>query len=200
MEFFDLFKNKKSGPENKDGMGNGRRVVYGVNQVYPNTPGIKTLLTKEPPRQILEEDFPKHRWPVRGGWGYIKEDRVILELDNEGEGVAFEYKFLQYRTFEETIVFRTKENRLAGLRFELIKQALVADDFGRFYDHIRMKVHAFTERDFIFLKSDWETHDAFRDDREGRMRHLELAASKRISFEITGWFDVSNFYGKAGMR
>lgn len=196
MGFFDLFKNKNSNPgskprtvKNKTGHLQGR--IY----LYPDTPGIMNLLTKETPRQILETHFPKHEWPISGGWGYTKEDAVVLEVDNEGIGVDLEYQFLQYRTYEETIVFRPRGRKLAGLRFETLRQYLVAGENGKHYDCVTQRVHAFMERDFELLKRDWETHDAYIDDKEGRMRHLALAESKRISFEITGWFDISNFYG-----
>ena len=149
MGFFDLFKNKNSNPgskprtvKNKTGHLQGR--IY----LYPDTPGIMNLLTKETPRQILETHFPKHEWPISGGWGYTKEDAVVLEVDNEGIGVDLECQFLQYRTYEETIVFRPRGRKLAGLRFETLRQYLVAGENGKHYDCVTQRVHAFMERDF----------------------------------------------------
>ena len=183
MGFFDLFKNKNSNPGNSTG-NNKNEITHLQERIYPNTPGIMKLLTKETPRQILEADFPRHEWPISGGWGYTKKDAVVLEVDNEGDGVDLEYKFLQYRTFEECIIFRPRGRQLAGLRFETLRQSLVAGENGKHYDCVTQRVHAFMERDFEFLKRDMETHKA-NDDIEGIMRNLELAESKRISFEIT---------------
>ena len=195
MGFFDLFKNKNSNPGNPTG--NSKNEMTPLQErIYPNTPGIMKLLTKETPRQILEEDFPRHEWPISGGWGYTEKDAVVLEIDNEGDGVNLEYKFLQYRTFEECIIFRPKGRQLAGLRFETLRQSLVGGENGKLYDCVTQRVQAFMESDFDFLKRDWEMHDAYKGDIEGRMKHLALAASKRISFEITGWFDISHFYGR----
>ena len=195
MGFFDLFKNKNSNPGNPTG--NSKNEMTPLQErIYPNTPGIMKLLTKETPRQILEEDFPRHEWPISGGWGYTEKDAVVLEIDNEGDGVNLEYKFLQYRTFEECIIFWPKGRQLAGLRFETLRQSLVGGENGKLYDCVTQRVQAFMESDFDFLKRDWETHDAYKGDIEGRMKHLALAASKRISFEITGWFDISHFYGR----
>lgn len=195
MGFFDLFKNKNSNPGNPTGNSKNKMTPL-QERIYPNTPGIMKLLTKETPRQILEEDFPRHEWPISGGWGYTEKDAVVLEIDNEGDGVNLEYKFLQYRTFEECIIFRPKGRQLAGLRFETLRQSLVGGENGKLYDCVSQRVQAFMESDFDFLKRDWETHDAYKGDIEGRMKHLALAASKRISFEITGWFDISLFYGR----
>ena len=55
---------------------------------YPNSNGIQKLQTRESARQILSEDFPRHEWPISGGWGYTQDDAVVLEVDNEGDGVA----------------------------------------------------------------------------------------------------------------
>ena len=81
--------------------------------VYEGTPDIEKLITKESPKQILSEDFPKHDWPISGGWGYTQENAVVVEADNEFDGVGLEYKFLEYRSYEEAIIFRPKGSRLA---------------------------------------------------------------------------------------
>ncbi len=162
---------------------------------YPNSNGIQKLQTRESARQILSEDFPRHEWPISGGWGYTQDDAVVLEVDNEGDGVALEYKFLQYRSFEEGIVFRPKGYRLAGFRFAMRNQALCKKD-GKSYDRIIMTVSAYTEEDFEFLKNDFEGNDGYINDPDGFKRHQELAQSKRISYEVTGWFDITRFFGK----
>lgn len=163
---------------------------------YKGTPGIEMLKAKESPKQILSEDFSKHQWPISGGWGYSQQDAVVIELGNSIEGVNFEYKFLEYRTYEEAIIFRPKGQRLAGIHLETIGQSLVCGQDGKKYDNVEMKVSAFLESDFEYLKNDWEQHDGYAADEEGKLRHLQLAESKRIEYKITGWFDISRFFGK----
>lgn len=167
-----------------------------VSLVYDGTPGVKMLLTKETPKQILSEDFPKHEWPFSGGWGYTQDDAVIIELDNSWDGVSFEYKYLEYRTYEEAIIFRPKGQQLTGFRFEKGMQSLVGGADGKSYDRVTVKVTAYTEEDFAFLKHDWESHNGFADDEAGKTKHLQLAESKAIKYKVTGWFDISKFYGK----
>ena len=167
-----------------------------INHDYEGTPGIKKLITKESPKQILSEDFPKHRWPISGGWGYTQDDAVVIELDSSWEGVSFEYKYLEYRTYEEAIIFRPKGQQLAGFRFEKDMQSLVGGSDGKSYDRVTIKVTAYTEEDFAYLKYDWESHNAYEDDEEGKQKHLELADSKKIQYEVCGWFDITKFYGK----
>ena len=164
--------------------------------VYEGTPDIEKLITKESPKQILSEDFPKHDWPISGGWGYTQENAVVVEADNEFDGVGLEYKFLEYRSYEEAIIFRPKGSRLAGFRFERVMQSLIHGDDGRSYDRVIMKVIAFNEADFDYLKNDWESHNAYDGDEDGKQKHLELADSKKIQYEVCGWFDITKFYEK----
>lgn len=167
-----------------------------TNLVYEGTPGIKKLLTRETPKQILSEDFPKHQWPISGGWGYSQEDAVVIELENSWDGVSFEYKYLEYRTYEEAIIFRPKGQQLAGFRFEKDMQSLMNGSNGKSYDRVTVKVSAYTEEDFAYLKNDWESHNGYKDDEAGKAIHLQIAESKSIKYEVTGWFDISKFYGK----
>ena len=167
-----------------------------MEKEYKGTPGVTKLVTKETPLQILSEDYPLHQWPISGGWGYTKDDAVVIELDNSNDGVAFEYKFMQYRSFEEGIVFMPKGQRLAGFNFETKMQCLLSGKDGRHYDRIVMEVTVFREEDFDFLKNDWESHNGYEDDLEGKMEHLLLAESKRIRYEIEGYFDITRFFGK----
>lgn len=172
-----------------------------VNEMQPELAyyqgtNVRKLVTKESPRQILSEDFPKHEWPISGGWGYTQQNAVVIDVDNEYDGVRLEYKFLEYRSYEEAIIFRPKGQQLAGFRFDREIQSLVNGQDGKSYDHITMKVTAFTEEDFSYLKNDWESHNAYMDDEEGKMKHLQLADSKKIQYEVSGWFDISKFYGK----
>lgn len=190
-----IIKNLFDWNKKKEENANNLQKNFGESLEYPNSNGIKKLQTRESARQILSEDFPRHEWPISGGWGYTQEDAVVLEVDNEGDGVALEYKFLQYRSFEEGIIFRPKGYGLAGFRFKMGIQALYEKD-GKSYDKITMTVSAYTEEDFEFLKNDIEGNNGYINDPDGFKRHQELAQSKRISYEVTGWFDITRFFGK----
>ena len=163
---------------------------------YEGTPGIKKLLTRETPKQILSEDFPKRQWPISGGWGYSQENAVVVEVENSWDGVSFEYKYLEYRTYEDAIIFRPKGQQLAGFRFEKEKQSLVHGSDGKSYDRVTVKVSAYTEEDFAYFKNDWDSHNGYENDEAGKARHLQIAESKVIKYDVTRWFDISKFYGK----
>lgn len=162
--------------------------------VYPDIPNVMKLSTDVPPVQILSEHFSNHNWPINGGWGYSKEDAVVLEVDNSRKGINLEYRYLEYRTYEEAIIFRPKGQKLAGFRFERISQRLEGGEGGKHYDVITMKVSAYKEEDFKSLKEDWESNNGFQDDPLKGMEHIMLAKSKLIEYEIIGWFDITRFF------
>ena len=145
----------------------------------------------------MSEDFPSHNWPISGGWGYTQEDAVVIETENSAAGVSLEYKFLEYRTYEEMIIFRPKGQRYAGFRFKREMQSLhCPEESSKQYDKVEMTVTCFKEEDFEMLKADWESHNGYIDDDEGRTAHLELNEKKKITFKIIGWFDITKFFGK----
>ena len=154
------------------------------------------LHTRETPVQILSEDFPKHEWPISGGWGYTQEDAVVIETEDGSKGVPLEYKFLEYRTYEEMIIFQPRDAGYAGFRFERGMQSLCSSkDGSKHYDYITMKVTCFKLEDWEMLKKDYVDHDGYANDEEGYKAHMQWHESKKISFEVEGWFDITKFYG-----
>lgn len=169
---------------------------FSSNVIPSETLGIKPLDKKLPPRKILPDVFPNIPWKIGGGWGYVQEDAVVINADNSFDGIQMENAFLQCRTYLEAFFSMPQEHRFAGFEFEKIKQSLCNDKKGKRYDLIIMKVTAFKESDYTFLKNDWESHNAYEGDEIGMQNHLSLRDSKLIEYEITGWFDISNFFGK----
>lgn len=159
---------------------------------YIKTPHIRyDVMTA---REILEEDYPKYKWPVSGGWGYSKKDACIIELDNESDGVAFEYKFMEYRAYEELIVFRPRYSRYSGIHTEVQMQTLLEED-GKFYDKVECTVSALRDADYELLKADWNKHHGYKDDPEGLEKHNEMRQKMLLSYKTEFWFDITRFYG-----
>jgi hypothetical protein len=89
------------------------------------------LLTLEPPRQIILEDF-KIDLPIKGGWGYDFDSACIIDKTDpsvtEGipfDGVGIEYVFVEKRIYEEMIIFRDDDEKYVGIRWDLDNQALL---------------------------------------------------------------------------
>ena len=133
---------------------------------------IKTmtkLTTEESPREILSRDFSQKQWPISGGWGYTKNDAVVIEVENTEEGVELEYEFLQCRSYEEAKISQHEGQIIVILEFKTKMQTLLEDDNGKFFDYVVMNVTALS---------------------------LTKEKPKRIQYEICGYFDISQFFGK----
>ena len=155
-----------------------------------------------PPRQILREHFPNtaNELLIKGGWGYeIENATVVLEFDPEinpdhhFRGVSIENVFIQKRIWEELTFARPEGERYCGIRESKVRQSLEVGRAG-FYDYILVDVTAFREQDWKELKADWEAHDGYKDDPEGRIRHEALRDSKQIRFLEDFWFNINNFF------
>ena len=138
---------------------------------------------------------------IKGGWGYeIENATVVLEFDPEinpdhrFSGVSIENVFIQKRIWEELTFARPEGERYCGIRESKVRQSLQVDLAGRHYDYILVDVTAFREQDWEELKADWEAHDGYKDDPEGKARHLSLRAEKEIRFQEEFWFNIENFY------
>lgn len=151
---------------------------------------MKNLVTEEPPREVLAAKYPTDEWPISGGWGYTKDDAVVVDIDNESDGVEFEHRFLECRTRVEAANMGL---HLAQYEFSLLRQSLVGGDDDQYFDKMVMRVTAHRFEDYHLIMDELIT---LPDNEEGRQRERELLESIQIQFDVVGWFDISKFFGK----
>lgn len=165
---------------------------------------INKIETTESPRFILETDFASLRGnlPIRGGWGYSKEDACVIDKDDPTvdpsipfDGVGLEYIFVQYRTYEEMIVTRNDDERFSGIGFNLIKQSLLQDE-GRTYDKIDFEITAFTDADWEELREEYQGPNGHGSPNFDLEMHEKKRSEKMIKIESECWFDITSFYKK----
>jgi hypothetical protein len=125
---------------------------------------IEQLDIQKIPLEILEV-LTKSRWPVSGGWGYSREDAVVIELDDERDGVHLEYQFLEARCYLEVMKCASKGVKLEVLDIDRKMQNLVFGEGGKSYDKLTMEVTA------------------------------TLNGEEEVKYEVVGWFDISKFFG-----
>ena len=154
------------------------------------------------PREILREHFPRtaNQCNFSGGWGYDAEHATIVKEfdpeinpDEKFDGVSLEYAFIDKRIREELIFSRPEDERFEELEYNTIQQSLHRID-GVHYDHILVEVTAFPEREWNKLKDDWEAHDGYKDDPDGRKRNLDCKEKCKITYQTEFWFNISDFY------
>jgi len=145
-------------------------------------------------------------YPISGGWGYTREDACVIEIKGgvdkrdippwERDLHGIEALFVERRVYEEIISHPAASTPdLHNLRWVEKRQRLHSCDDGRKFDELVFEVSGFLAEDYLMLRKDWEAHDGYEHDEAGRRRHLVLAASKRISYLATYWFDITSFMG-----
>ena len=153
------------------------------------------------PREILRQHFPRtaNQCNFSGGWGYDAENAVIVKEfdpeinpDEKFDGVSLEYAFIDKRIREELIFSRPEGERFEELDYTNIEQSLRYIN-GIPHDYILVEVTAYPEKEWLELRDDWESHDCYKDDPEGRKRNLDRKAACKITYQAEYYFNISDF-------
>ena len=154
------------------------------------------------PREILRQHFPRtaNQCCFKGGWGYDAGDAVeVLEFDPEinpdekFDGVSLEYAFIDKRIREELIFSRPEGERFEQISHQSLGQELHELD-GVPHDFIEVEVTAYPEKEWNELKAEWEAHNGYKDDPEGRKVNLKRKEAVKITYRTEFWFNIENFF------
>ena len=154
------------------------------------------------PREILREHFPRtaNQCNFSGGWGYdadhatiVKEFDPEINPDEKFDGVSLEYAFIDKRIREELIFSRPEGERFEEFDSCTIEQRLM-DIEGVPHDYILVEVTAYPEQEWNELKADWESHDCYKDDPEGREANLARKEACKITYQAEYYFNISDFF------
>ena len=171
------------------------------------------IRSEESPREIITADFKslKGEFPISGGWGYSKEDAVIIDKSDKSDPVVpkgmpfdgvgiegiegIEYIFVEKRIYEELIIFRSDNNKFSGIEWNEIKQEFRSDGERKF-DVLFFDVTAIPDTDWEQLKSEWESNNGFQGSQSALDVHIEKRNSKVVHYKTEYWFDITSFYLK----
>ena len=103
--------------------------------------------------------------------------------------VSMEYTFVEKRLYEELIISRERGKEYSGIEWNLERQSLLSNQ-GREYDELVFSVTMFADKDWEFLKSDWESHRGYRGDRLGLEEHERKRESLLLGMTETFFFDT----------
>ena len=154
------------------------------------------------PREILREHCPRtaNQCHMSGDWGYDAEHAVIVKEfdpeinpDEKFDGVSLEYAFIDKRIREELIFSRPEGERFEEFDSCIIEQRLMNIN-GVPHDYILVEVTAYPEKEWNELKADWESHDFYKDDPEGREANLARKEACKITYQAEYYFNISDFY------
>ena len=91
------------------------------------------------------------------------------------------------------MTFRRRGEKYSGAYWELSLQSVEEYD-DKFYDVLVFRVTALADKDWDFLKKDWEQNRAFEHDEEGKAIHLQEKQARTVFYDSPYYFDISSFY------
>ena len=125
------------------------------------------------------------------GWGYTKEDALVIDTDNPNLGVHNEYVFAEFRSRIEV------QEKLNAVFDCFVRGRQLLMEFGsNHYDVLEFKVYYFTFEDFEFLKNDFESHNKYENDDAGLKRHNQLRFERIKYYSSECWININSFFGK----
>jgi len=153
-------------------------------------------------REVLFGDFKStgKKFPIKGGWGYAKEDAIIIDKNDPVatqwfplDAVAIEYIIAKQRIYEELIIFREKGDKFSQLNINLLKQSLIAEKEKK-YDKLVFEVTAFHDKDFENIYK--EMVEISKKPRFDFDIYLESKKELRYHYTSEFWFDITADFGK----
>ena len=160
-------------------------------------------LTQLSPREASDK-YPGPDLPIRGGWGYTKEDACIIDkndpiINPESPlpfyGVGYEKKFVERRIYMELITYRKVDDRYSGIQWNMLEQNLLKLE-GVPHDFLRYEITCFKDSDWMSLKEEWEGPDGINNPDFDKVKHFERRNHLKQCFGMEFWFEISSFYGQ----
>jgi hypothetical protein len=154
---------------------------------------------RDTPQELIFQIFrhPEFALPIRGGWGYSREDAVQIDMRNPvlnkklfRNAVDVEYAFVRSRVLIELISSRRKEDQHSGIEWELLSQSTSTID-GRQFDRLTFQVTAFPDAAWEKLKAEWEGPKGVDSPTFDRDVHLRKRDQLQIRYDTEFWFDIS---------
>lgn len=164
---------------------------------------VPRIRLEETPRETITDYCVSKsgELPISGGWGYTKEDAVVIDKDDpvvlKGipfDGVGIEYIFVEERIYEELNRYESEDGKYSVVGWNLLEQSLIFDD-DRKYDVLSYEVTAIPESDWDSLNTEWECNTGLQTSESEMKAHIEKRNIKTICYSNECWFDITSFYG-----
>lgn len=92
-----------------------------------------------------------------GGWGYSKEDAIIIDMEEDFWGVQFEYKIARLRLNIELFLSRQRGDRFYDIQEVSLMQSLLDDDKKQ-YDKLEFEHICLYQTDYDELENEFEQY------------------------------------------
>lgn len=138
--------------------------------------------------------------PISGGWGYSKEDAVVINKRDPSVNprrsfkcVSVERQFVLLRLQLELITALPHSETYADIKWKLIRQSVQVDG-QKTYDHLQCEAFALRYVDWLALKAEWEGPNGFGSEGFDEEAHFKTRKSLTVRFERKYWFEITSFF------
>lgn len=162
---------------------------------------VKQIDTQISLREVCASyTLPRAEMPIKGGWGYTKEDAIIIDKNDPVvpkefpfDGIGLEYEIVERRIDLEFTLLQDEKDRFKDVHWELKKQELIQDQ-DRIFDKFTVKITALPFEDWRSRRIEWKEngHNPDFDKEWFQAKTLELTQYCYRDF----WFDITSFYGQ----
>lgn len=144
--------------------------------------------------------LPRQEFPIKGGWGFIQKDAIIIDRNGEVvsdkenfDGVQLEYDLINERINLEFTYLQKTEDSYRNIYWKVEKQEVHSEN-NRTFDKLLVRISALPYEVWKSRRKEWKENGHKPDfDRDWfQQKTAELTAYCHREF----WFDISSFYGQ----
>ena len=162
---------------------------------------VKQIDTQTSLREVCASySFPKKELPIKGGWGFTKEDAIIIDkndpLVSKGEvfdGVELEYSIVAKQIDLEFTYLQTEKDSYRDINWKVFQQETLKSE-DSYFDKLTIKITALPYKAWKSRKVEWKEN--------GYKPNFDKEWFRKKSLELTQycyrdfWFDITSFYGQ----
>ena len=100
-----------------------------------------------------------HNLPFNGGWGYIMEDAIVIDLEDSSSVVKLEYKIVDLLLRLELFYLRQIGDRFYDIQGKMNLQSLLSEN-GKIYDKLLFEHVCLYQTDYDDLSNDYEQYES----------------------------------------
>ena len=157
--------------------------------------------SSRPPRETLAAHFEgAGTLPIRGGWGYTREEACIIDKNDPlidpaqpFDALAIERAFVEARIHLEMAILPPEGERFEEIGWTLLEQRLVTHDWRRF-DMLRYQISAVRERDQKMLMDELEKALEGSSPGFDAESYEKILQEKTVRFVREFWFDIEDIF------
>jgi hypothetical protein len=153
------------------------------------------IRSKESLKNVIAADFESlGELPIRGGWGYTRDDAIIIDKYDPISDTQIEILVTDKRTHAELVSSRPENDRYTLLHWNLLDQRLIHHK-NRSYDRLTWDITVIPKNDYLELVEEAKGPNGVAAPDLNKNTHHRKLNSKSFIYSAEYWFDITSFFG-----